>query len=165
MTMKKQFKFPENLLYHSTYVWIEDRGRDIFRVGLTDFGQYVLDDMVSISLPETGIYVEEGEEIVSIDSIEDSLVIKAPISGTIDEINDILRQSPELLNESPFEEGWILKIELGSNEEVDHLMDSNEVLDHYQEQIEDEEFDDEEFEDTDEFGEEKLNYDDDFSNY
>lgn len=166
MIMKKQFKFPENLLYYSTYVWIEDRGRGIYRVGLTDFGQYMLDDVISISLPETGIYVEEGEEIISIDSIEDSIVIKAPISGTIDELNDELRQSPELLNESPFEDGWIVEIEIGSDEDLDHLMDSNEALDHYQEEIEDEEFEDEEFEEKeDNFEDEEFGYDDDFSNY
>ena len=154
--MKKQFKFPENLLYQSTYVWVEDDGRDIFRIGITDYAQYILDDIISVSFPEKGIYVEKDEEIITIDSIESTFVIQAPISGTIDEINEELRQSPELLNESPFSEGWILEIELGSDDDIDLLMDSNEVLDKYHEEMEedsendfDEEIEEEDFENYD----------------
>ena len=144
--MKKQFKFPEDYLYYSIHVWIEDRGRGIYRIGITDFAQYALDDIISTSLPETGIYIEREEEIISIDSIEDTIVIKAPISGTINEINDELRQTPELLNESPFEDGWIVEMELGSDDDLDLLMDSNEVLDQYQEQLDEEDFDEEDLE-------------------
>ena len=144
--MKKQPKFPEDYLYHSIYVWLEDRGRGIYRIGITDFAQYALDDIISTSLPETGIYVEREEEIISIDSIEDTIVIKAPISGTINEINDELRQTPELLNESPYEEGWLIEMELGSDDDLDLLMDSNEVLDQYQDQLDEEDFEDEDLE-------------------
>jgi glycine cleavage system H protein len=141
--MKKQFRFPENCLYYSTYVWLEEMGRGVIRLGITDYAQFSLDDIISITLPEKGIYIEKDEEIVSIDSIEETFVITAPISGTIDEINEELRQSPELLNESPYEEGWILEMELGDNDDLDLLMDVDEVLDSYQEEIEDEEFDEE----------------------
>jgi len=164
--MKKQFKFPENLLYQSTYVWIEDDGRGIFRIGITDYAQYLLDDIISVSFPEKGIYVEKDDEIVTIDSIESSLVIHAPFSGTIDEINEELRQSPELLNESPFSEGWILEVELGSDDDIDMLMDSNEVLDKYHEEMEEdsennfeEEFEEEGFKEED-F--ENYDYEEDF---
>jgi glycine cleavage system H protein len=141
--MKKQFRFPENCLYYSTYVWLEEMGRGVIRLGITDYAQFSLDDIISITLPEKGIYIEKDEEIVSIDSIEETFVITAPISGTIDEVNEELRQSPELLNESPYEEGWILEMELGDNDDLDLLMDVDEVLDSYQEEIEDEEFDEE----------------------
>ncbi|MHA2357238.1 MAG: glycine cleavage system protein H [Candidatus Heimdallarchaeaceae archaeon] len=144
--MKKQFRFPEDFLYHSTLVWIEEKGRGIFRVGITDYAQYLLDDIISITFPEKGVYIERDEELISIDSIEETLVINAPISGTIDEFNEELRQSPELLNESPYEGGWILEIEVGEEDDLDLLMDVNEVLDKYQEEIEEEEFEDEEFE-------------------
>jgi len=144
--MKKQFRFPEDFLYNSTLVWLEERGRGIFRFGITDYAQYLLDDIISISFPEKGVYVERDEELISVDSIEETLVINAPISGTIDEINVELRQSPELLNESPFENGWILEIEVGDEDDLDLLMDGNEVLDKYQEEIEEDEFEDEESE-------------------
>ncbi len=165
--MKRQFKFPDKCLYYSTYVWVEDLKRGIYRVGITDFGQYVLDDIISITLPETGILVEKDEEIATIDSIEDTLVINAPISGIITEINDILIQSPELLNESPYREGWILEIEIESEDDLDQLMDSNEVLDAFHEEIEDEDFeDDEEEEESDNFDEESgYEYSDNLSDF
>ncbi|MCG3216980.1 MAG: glycine cleavage system protein H [Candidatus Heimdallarchaeota archaeon] len=162
--MKKQFKFPEEFLYLSTKVWLEDRGRGIYRLGITNYAQFNLDDIISITLPETGIFIEREEEIISIDSIEDTLLIIAPISGTINEINDELRQSPELLNESPYEEGWILEMELGSDDDLDFLMDSNEVLDLYQEQLDADELTDEELDESlEDLGE--LNYEKSFSDY
>ncbi len=139
--MKRNFIFPESLLYYSTFVWVEDRGRGVFRIGLTDYGQHVLDDIISISLPEKGIFVEKDEEIVSIDSIEDIFVIQSPISGTIDEINMEIRQDPEILNESPYEKGWILELEIGAEDDLDSLMDYNDVLDSFHEETEDEDFD------------------------
>ena len=157
--MKKQFNFPDSFLYQSTFVWLEDRGREIYRIGLTDYGQHTLDDIISITLPEEGVFFEREEELASIDSIEDSFILEAPISGTIIEVNEELRQSPELLNESPFEEGWILEIELGSSDDEDYLMDSNEVLDRFHEEYEEEEDDEEEE------GEESFNFEEDFENY
>ncbi len=160
--MKKQFKFPENLLYQSTYVWVEDDGRGIFRIGITDYAQYILDDIISVSFPEKGIYVEKDDEIVTIDSIEATFVIQAPFSGTIDEINEELRQSPELLNENPFSEGWILEVELGSDDDIDLLMDSNEVLDKYHEEMEEDSENDFEEEGFEEEDFEKYDYEKDF---
>ena len=164
--MKRQFKFPDNCLFYSTYVWVEDIDRGIYRVGITDFGQYVLDDIISITLPETGIFVEKDEEIISIDSIEDSLIINSPISGKIIEINEVLRQSPELLNESPYDEGWIVEMEIGSEDDLDQLLDSNEILDVFHEETEDEDFDDDELDESEEFDEESgYEYSDNISDY
>ena len=154
--MKRNFIFPENYLYYSTSVWLENRGRGIYRIGLTDYGQYILDDVISVSLPEKGIFVEQGEEIISIDSIEDTLIIYSPISGTIDEINMEIIQNPEMLNESPYKEGWILEIEIGSEDDLDDLLDYNDVLDSFHEELEDEDFEDEDFEDK-EFEDEDYN--------
>ncbi len=167
--MKRQFKFPDNCLYYSTSVWVEDLDRGVYRIGITDFGQYVLDDIISITLPETGIFVEKDEEIIAIDSIEDTLTINAPISGKITEINEILRQSPELLNESPYKEGWIIEMEIGSDDDLDQLMDSSEILDVFHEEIEDEEFDDDDdddLEESEEFDEDSgYEYSDNISEY
>jgi glycine cleavage system H protein len=145
---------------------VEDIDRGIYRVGITDYAQYVLDDIISITLPETGIFIEKDEEIISIDSIEDTLVINSPISGKIIAINDILRQSPELLNESPYDEGWIVEMEIGSDDDLDQLMDSNEILDVFHEEIEGEDFDDDDLEEEDDFDEETgYEYSDNISDY
>lgn len=166
--MKRQFKFPDNCLFYSTFVWVEDIDRGIYRIGLTDYGQYVLDDIISVTLPETGILVEKDEEIISIDSIEDSFVITSPISGKIIAVNEILRQSPELLNESPYNEGWLIEMEIETEDDLDQLMDSNEILDVFHEEIEDEDFDDneDELEESDDFAEEDAyEYSDNISDY
>ena len=133
--MKRSFTFPEHYQYHSTSVWLEDTGRGIFKLGITDYAQYVLDDIISITLPETGYLIEKDEELVSIDSIEDTLVIMSPIGGTILEINEELRQSPELLNDSPYEEGWILLIEVSSEDDLDQLFEINDIIDQHQEEL------------------------------
>jgi glycine cleavage system H protein len=142
--MKHSFRFPEQYQYQSTSVWLEDTGRGIFKLGITDYAQYVLDDIIAITFPETGYIIEKDEELVSIDSIEDTLVIMSPIGGKITEINEELRQTPELLNESPFEDGWILIIEVSSEDDLDQLYDINEILDQHQEELADSGFIDEE---------------------
>ena len=133
--MKRSFRFPENYQYQSTSVWLEDTGRGIYKLGITDYAQYVLDDIISITFPETGYLIEKDEELVSIDSIEDTLIIMSPIGGKITEINEELRQSPELLNESPYEDGWILLIEVSSEDDLDQLVDIDEILDQHQEEL------------------------------
>jgi len=133
--MKRSFKFPEHYQYQSTSVWLENTGRGIFKLGITDYAQYVLDDIISITLPETGYLIEKDEELVSIDSIEDTLVIMSPIGGTILEINEELRQSPELLNDNPYEEGWILLIEVSSEDDLDQLFEINDIIDQHQEEL------------------------------
>ncbi len=152
--MKRSFRFPEQYLYQSTSVWLEDTGRGIFKLGITDYAQYVLDDIISITLPETGYLFEKDEELISIDSIEDTLVIMSPIGGKITEVNEELRQSPELLNESPYEDGWILVIEVSSEDDLDQLYDLDEILDQHQEELaesgfadDEEDFDEDSYED------------------
>ena len=157
-----KFVFPDNLLYQSELVWVEDCGRGIYRIGITEFGQYLLDDVISVSLPDTGIYVEKGEEIVSIDAIEDNLVIESPISGKIVEINESLRHSPELINDSPYGDGWLVEIEIDNSDDLDDLVDSSEVMDLYHEKIQQEEYADEDYEDYDEDYED---YDEDYDEF
>lgn len=157
ITMK--FTFPDNLLYQSEVVWVEDCGRGIYRIGVTEFGQYLLDDVITVSLPDRGNYVEKGEPVVSIDAIEDNLIIKAPIGGKIVEVNEQLRNSPELINEEPYGEGWLIEIEIDNADDLDDLVDANEVLDLYQERLQREELLDE---DESEFEEDYEDFEDEF---
>ena len=149
--MKIMFSFPESLTYQNISVWIENRGRGIFRIGITEFAQASLDDIISVSLPEGGIYVSKDEELVTIDAIEDPLSIQSPFSGKIVEINGDLRQSPELLNDSPYQDGWILEIEIDDIDDLDSLLDNSEITDLFQEQLDEEDYPKAEFSDTDSF--------------
>ncbi|MHA1868783.1 MAG: glycine cleavage system protein H [Candidatus Heimdallarchaeum endolithica] len=132
--MKRQFKFPEVLLYQSTYVWIKDIGRGVYAIGITDYAQYLLDDIVTISLPVDD-YVEQGDELISIESIYETIEIESPFTGKIIEINDDVKDNPELLNEDAFS-SWILKIEITDDEELDDLYTADEVFDLFQEELE-----------------------------
>ena len=145
------FSFPESLSYQNISVWIENRGRGIFRIGLTEFAQASLDDIISVSLPEEGIYVLKDEELVTIDAIEDTFLIQSPFSGKIVEINGDLRQSPELLNDSPYQDGWILEIEIDDIDDLDSLLDNSEITDLFQEQLDEDDIPTEEFSDADRF--------------
>ncbi len=147
--MKIMFSFPESLTYQNISVWIENRGRGIFRIGITEFAQTSLDDIISVSMPEEGIYVLKDEELVAIDAIEDTLVIQSPFSGKIVEINGDLRQSPELLNDSPYQDGWILEIEIDDIDDLDSLLDNSEVTDLFQEQLDEDDYPIEESSDAD----------------
>ena len=149
--MKIMFSFPESLSYQNISVWIENRGRGIFRIGLTEFAQASLDDIISVSLPEEGIYVLKDEELVTIDAIEDTFLIQSPFSGKIVEINGDLRQSPELLNDSPYQDGWILEIEIDDIDDLDSLLDNSEITDLFQEQLDEDDIPTEEFSDADRF--------------
>ncbi|MHA1400295.1 MAG: glycine cleavage system protein H [Candidatus Heimdallarchaeaceae archaeon] len=133
--MKKQFRFPEILLYQSTRVWIKDIGRGFYTIGITDFAQYILDDIITVTLPLEDDYIDKDDELASIESIYENFEILSPISGKIVEVNDELRQNPELLNESPFET-WIVKIELSEEEDLDDLLSADEVFDLFQEELE-----------------------------
>lgn len=150
--MKIMFSFPESLTYQNISVWIENRGRGIFRIGITEFAQASLDDIISVSLPEEGIYVLKDEELVVIDAIEDTLAIQSPFSGKIVGINGDLRQSPELLNDSPYQDGWILEIEIDDIDDLDTLLDNSEITDLFQEQLDEEDYPKEELSDADSFG-------------
>ncbi|MHA1114846.1 MAG: glycine cleavage system protein H [Candidatus Heimdallarchaeum aukensis] len=132
--MKRQFRFPEALLYQSTYVWIKDIGRGVYAIGITDYAQYLLDDIVTISLPVDD-YVEQGDELISIESIYETIEIESPFTGKIVEINDDVKDNPELLNEDAFG-SWILKIEISDEEELDDLYTADEVFDLFQEELE-----------------------------
>ena len=162
--MKRSFRFPENYQYQSTSVWLEDTGRGVFKLGITDYAQYVLDDIISITFPETGYLIEKDEELVSIDSIEDTLIIMSPIGGKITEINEELRQSPELLNESPYEDGWVLLIEVSSEDDLDQLFEIDEIVDQHQEELAESGFADDE-DDFDEDSYEDLEESDSDSDY
>ncbi len=132
---KKQFRFPDNLLYQSTYVWVRDVGRGIYSVGITDFCQYMLDDIVSVSFPVVGDSVEKDEEIISIESIYENIDIPSPISGKIIDVNEDLRQNPEDINERPFQT-WLIKIEAEDEDELEDLYSADEAFDLFQAELE-----------------------------
>jgi glycine cleavage system H protein len=114
---------PEDLLYTADHEWVRIEG-DRARVGITDFAQDALGDVVFVDLPEVGTSAEAGSSVSEVESTKSVSDIYAPVSGTIAEVNAELGDAPVRLNEDPYGEGWIFVIELKDPSELDALLDA-----------------------------------------
>ena len=119
------FDVPEDCQYLETHEWAR-RTNGTVRIGITDFAQDELGDVVFVELPGTGDRVEAGEEFGVIESIKAVSDLYAPVSGTVTEVNEALFDAPELVNDSPFEDGWMLEVEYDDEEEFEELLSSTE---------------------------------------
>jgi glycine cleavage system H protein len=116
---------PEDLLYTKEHEWIKKEGNKV-RIGITDFAQDELGDIVFVELPEVDEAVEADETFGSVESVKTVSELYAPVSGTIVEINEELEDSPELVNESPYEEAWMMVVELDDESQLDQLLSAEE---------------------------------------
>ena len=115
--------YPDNLRYSEDHEWVKVDG-DHGVVGITHHAQEALGDIVFVELPEVGDEVEQGDTAGSIESVKAVSDIYSPLSGEITEVNEALEDAPEVVNSSPYEEGWILKIKIAEPAQLDGLMDS-----------------------------------------
>jgi glycine cleavage system H protein len=115
------FDVPDDCHYLETHEWAR-RTNGTVRVGITDFAQDELGDVVFVELPTAGDRVEAGEEFGVIESIKAVSDLYAPVSGTVSEVNEALFDAPELVNESPFDDGWMLEVEYDDADELDDLL-------------------------------------------
>jgi len=116
---------PEDIRYHKEHTWVRVSGKK-GTIGITDYAQDALGDIVYIDLPEVDSSVETGTEIAEIESTKSTSSVISPISGRVIEINEELSEAPEIINEDPYGKGWIAVIELDNSEEIDDLMDASE---------------------------------------
>jgi glycine cleavage system H protein len=116
-------EFPEELKYTEDHEWVLVEG-DLAIVGITDFAQDSLGDIVFVELPEAGSAVTAGKAFGVVESVKAVSDVYAPVSGTVEEINEELPDAPEILNTSPYGDGWIIKIRMTAPAEVDELMDA-----------------------------------------
>ncbi|MCX7914318.1 MAG: glycine cleavage system protein GcvH [Thermodesulfovibrionales bacterium] len=117
---------PDDLKYHKEHTWVRVKKKKKAVIGITDYAQEALGDIVYIDLPEVDAFVEADSEIAEIESTKATSSIIAPVSGTIIEINEKLIDNPELINEDPYGKGWIAIIEMSDTSELDELMDVEE---------------------------------------
>ena len=114
---------PDDLKYTSDHEWVKVEG-DKVRIGITDYAQDALGDVVFVQVPTTGAQVKAGESFSEVESTKSVSDIYAPITGAVAEVNDDLADAPERLNEDPYGEGWICTITVGEPSELDGLMDA-----------------------------------------
>lgn len=114
---------PENLRYHKEHEWVRTEGRQAV-LGLSEYAQEALGDIVYFQLPQVGAKVTAGQEIGEVESTKATASIYTPVTGTVSKINQALNERPELVNKDPYGEGWIAVIELADPAETDRLMDA-----------------------------------------
>jgi len=115
--------FPENLRYTSEHEWIRVEGDEAY-VGITDYAQSELGEIVFIDVPTLGETVGQGEVFGSIEAVKTVSDLNMPVSGEVLEINGALDAQPELVNNDPYGEGWIIRISVKDAAELDNLMDA-----------------------------------------
>ena len=126
-------EFPEELKYTEEHEWVLVEG-DLAVVGITDFAQDALGDVVFVELPEIGAEVVAGKAFGVVESVKAVSDIYAPVSGVVAEINAELPDAPEILNTSPYGDGWMIKIRMAAPDELDGLMDAAAYQDHLAEE-------------------------------
>lgn len=113
---------PDNLLYASSHEWARKLDNDVIEVGISDYAQESLGDVVYVELPEVGTQVSAKEECCAVESVKAASDIYAPVSGEVLEVNETLDDEPELLNDSPYENGWIFRIKASNLSELEDLL-------------------------------------------
>ena len=117
------YEIPEDLYYSSEDEWIRREGPDV-RIGVTDYAQQQLGDVVFVELPEVGSQLQRGEGFGVIESVKAVSDLYAPISGEVLEVNEELADRPETVNEACYGDGWILTVHLADEGELDALLDA-----------------------------------------
>jgi glycine cleavage system H protein len=116
---------PEDIKYHRDHAWVRVEGKKA-TVGITDFAQQQLGDIVYVDLPELETEVDAESELSEIESTKATSPIVSPVSGTVVEVNEDLADSPEIINEDPYGNGWLVVVEMTDPSEVDDLMAKDE---------------------------------------
>ncbi|MCG7345432.1 glycine cleavage system protein GcvH [Sporosarcina sp. ACRSL] len=112
---------PKDLRYSEEHEWVKDESGK-YRIGITEFAQSELGDIVFVELPQVGDEVKVNEPFGSVESVKTVSELYAPISGKVVEVNEELEDSPELVNESPYEGAWMIVVEASDESELDALM-------------------------------------------
>lgn len=116
-------KFPDDLKYSAQHEWIRVDG-SVGTVGITDFAQSELGDIVFVVFPAVGKQVSQGESCGTIEAVKTVAELYSPVSGEIIEVNEKLNSSPDLVNKDPYGEGWMIKLRIKDAKELEALMDA-----------------------------------------
>ena len=118
-------ELPKEFRYSKEHEWVKEEG-DNLRIGITEFAQSELGDVVFAELPEVGDEVEVDEPFGSVEAVKTVSELYAPVSGKVVEVNDELEDSPELVNESPYDKAWMIVVEPSGKSGLDDLMSADE---------------------------------------
>jgi len=120
-------KIPSDLLYANSHEWLREGADGIATVGISDYAQAQLGDLVFVELPEIDFTVAQKGECAVIESVKAASDLYSPVAGTITAVNEALGDAPDLVNQDPYGEGWIYKIRVDG--EITHLLNANDYTD------------------------------------
>lgn len=140
-------EFPEGLKYSKEHEWVLVEEK-VAIVGITEYAQNELGDIVYVELPEVGEKIVKDDPFGAVESVKAVSDVFAPVSGTVLEVNDALPDSPETINDDPYGEGWMIKVEISDEDDLNDLMSAEEYAEYVEQQREGEE-DEEEDEEED----------------
>ena len=121
-------EYPQDYKYTQSHEWIIVEEDNFVRVGITEHAQSLLGDIVFIELPECGQECHPGDEIGVVESVKAASDIYSPVAGTVKQVNEALRDNPQLINQSPFDNGWLFEIELNSNSDLEELLNVEQYI-------------------------------------
>ncbi|MFW6054629.1 MAG: glycine cleavage system protein GcvH [Thermodesulfobacteriota bacterium] len=122
-----QLELPEDLKYSKEHEWVREEGETVL-IGITDFAQDQLGDIVFVELPEEGTAFSKGEEFSNLESVKAVSEVYMPVSGQIIKVNVELEDAPELVNNDPYAEGWLIEVKPEDPTEMDELLDKDGYL-------------------------------------
>jgi glycine cleavage system H protein len=145
-------EIPEGLKYSKEHEWVLVEGKSA-TIGITEYAQEELGDIVYVELPEVGEKVVKDDPFGAVESVKAVSDVYAPVSGAVLEVNDVLPDNPETINDDPYGDGWMIRVELSDLDDLKDLMDAEEYAEYVAQQKEED--DDDEEEDDEEDSEEE----------
>jgi glycine cleavage system H protein len=122
-----ELSFPEDVRYAESHEWVKVAG-ETAKIGITDYAQDQLGDIVFVELPDIGESFEKGAEFGTVESVKAVSELFMPVGGEIVAINEALEDAPELINNTPFSDGWMIEVKLDDSSETDALLDKDAYL-------------------------------------
>lgn len=116
--------FPDDRRYAESHEWAKNEGDSIVTIGISEHAQEALGDIVFVELPEVGQTLNAGDEFGVVESVKAASDLYSPVGGEVTEVNNSLEDAPEVINESPYEKGWIIKVKASDAAELDALHDA-----------------------------------------
>ena len=141
-------EIPEGLKYSKEHEWVLVEGKSA-TIGITEYAQEELGDIVYVELPEVGEKVVKDDPFGAVESVKAVSDVYAPVSGAVLEVNDVLPDNPETINDDPYGDGWMIRVELSDLDDLKDLMDAEEYAEYVAQQKEEDDDDDEEEDEED----------------
>ena len=118
-------EIPSELKYTKSHEWVRDEDDGSVTIGITDHAQELLGDLVFVELPDVGTEMLAEDAACVVESVKAASDVYMPVSGEVIEVNDLLADAPETINDSPYDDGWLIKVKMSNPDELDDLMDAD----------------------------------------